>query len=221
MKNLKLLGILMIFFATCGQVANAQGNKYKASDRIDRISMQVGAGFNYTMWGGFSKSFKSQAISSHFSGMLGYRFRDLSRRKKVAGVFVNYGNVAGLMTDRTVDFNRLNIEHQPDAKGSFLETEVGMINNGFRISGGLGRQKIDMKDGSTTNFDYYLVTIGGTPSYRNVDIILGLSMLFGEDVRKITFRPTIGIAYRLDFLKTAARRSSSSGYRYNSFRDRN
>lgn len=193
---------------------SASGQRYKASDKMDRISIQMGGEFNYTMWSGLHKDFKSQGISPQIAGVLGYRFRDYNCSDKVAAVFVNYGKVAGVMTDRTVDFNRLDLDHKKGASGRSLEAQVGLISNNLRFSGGFGSQQIDLKNGTTDQCDYYVITLGGSPSYRNVKVIMGLSMLFGQDVRKITFRPSLGIAYRLDFLKSSVRRSS---YRHSNY----
>jgi hypothetical protein len=120
--------------------------------------------------------------------MLGYGFGKSSYKKSVAGVFVQYGQYSGGTSGQ-------------GSSSPYFEIEDGvLIRDKVIISVGTGSD--NLIDGiSGISRDYTSGTLGYSFGKKNVKVEFNNTFILPADVDRIEWRPSLGLVYRLNFLK--------------------
>ena len=170
--------------------------KYKTSKGSGILTFKLGGYLNYTMGDveNLPTSFDSRVLSGHGTAMLGYRFGN-RRKKSCFGVFGSYGKYSEEATAI------LSPAAGNESQLSFLEIEGGFIfNEWFRLSGGWGRDQLS-GEGDDGSRNYIPATVGFSFGPRNFKFELNNTMIFPREEDQILWRPSVGLAIKLDFLR--------------------
>lgn len=161
-------------------VVSSQKKKRKSSSEI--LSIRVGIHRGYLMENvkeGLPKELSTENLTLHASGMLGYRFGKNNYKKSVAGLFVQYGQNFGFTNGVP-----------------FLEIEGGvLIQDHLRISVGLGSWI------NSYTSSYPLTTLGYSFGKKKVKLEFNNTFILPDGGFSIEWRPSLGLVYRLNFLK--------------------
>jgi len=177
------------------KVPDVKKEKKRKAFNSQVLTLKAGGYINYSIAdiSILPNSFDSRILSGHGTAMLGYRYGN-ANRKSAFGIFGTYGmyssEASSLFVSGLLDNTQL----------SFYEVEAGFIfNEWLRLSGGKGITTLGNINDDLG--DYICGTLGLSFGPRNFKFELNNTVIFPSDENQIRWRPSIGLALKLDLFK--------------------
>ncbi len=170
----------------------------KNSDNSQVLTLKLGGHLNYVMGevDNLPSSFDSKILSGHAEGMLGVRFGQ-ARKKSAFGVFGSYGKYSE-ESSQLVAETVIGAENQI----TFYAIEGGFIfGEWLRLSGGKGWEILDLESQNIEDEEYITATLGFAFGPKNFKVEINNNLLFPQEENRIIWRPSVGLAIKLDFLR--------------------
>ncbi|MFT6963675.1 MAG: hypothetical protein ACJAWV_003413 [Flammeovirgaceae bacterium] len=179
-----------------GSDSEKETTRNKKPDNSQLFSFKLGGHLNYVMGevDNLPSSFDSQILSGHAEAMLGVRFGH-ARKKSAFGIFGSYGKYSEESSQRVVGTS-IGAKNQI----TFYAIEGGFVfGEWLRLSGGKGWENLDLEN--IENEEYITATLGFAFGPKNFKVEINNNILFPQEENKIIWRPSVGLAVKLDFFR--------------------